>query len=234
MVQKAVKAKQSKEELVKTTEVAGFPDHVSSGQVLTLARHSRERLRRDHGKVTPQSAISNRPSAIQTRRSTKPMVWIRRCQAHPQRSRPQRGHLCHRCVLQLATSRPYPENPQFLPTHFSSTAMLEFHSRIGVALAPALAFCRAFETGADSGLRAGERQVCGNNPPRSAGTKCGGATMRVRMVLAVIVAWRSRPVPLRRPPPEQFRAGCSTSRARRCPARLSPRNRRTCRGRARP
>jgi glyoxylase-like metal-dependent hydrolase (beta-lactamase superfamily II) len=37
MVQKAVKAKQSKEELVKTTEVSGFPDHVSSGQVLTLA-----------------------------------------------------------------------------------------------------------------------------------------------------------------------------------------------------
>ncbi len=37
IVQKGVKAKKSKEEIVKTTEVAGFPDHVSSGQVLTLA-----------------------------------------------------------------------------------------------------------------------------------------------------------------------------------------------------
>ena len=37
IVQKAVKAKQSKDELVKTTEIPGFPDHVSSGQVLTLA-----------------------------------------------------------------------------------------------------------------------------------------------------------------------------------------------------
>ena len=37
MVQKAVKAKQSKDELVKATEVPGFPDHVASGQVLTLA-----------------------------------------------------------------------------------------------------------------------------------------------------------------------------------------------------
>ena len=37
MVQKAVKAKQSKDELVKATAVPGFPDHVSSGQVLTLA-----------------------------------------------------------------------------------------------------------------------------------------------------------------------------------------------------
>jgi glyoxylase-like metal-dependent hydrolase (beta-lactamase superfamily II) len=37
MVQKAVKAKQSKDELAKTSEVAGFPDHASSGQVLTLA-----------------------------------------------------------------------------------------------------------------------------------------------------------------------------------------------------
>jgi glyoxylase-like metal-dependent hydrolase (beta-lactamase superfamily II) len=37
MVQKAVKAKQSKDELVKTAEVRGFADHASSGQVLTLA-----------------------------------------------------------------------------------------------------------------------------------------------------------------------------------------------------
>lgn len=37
MVQKAVKAKQSKDELAKTSEVPGFPDHVSNGQVLTLA-----------------------------------------------------------------------------------------------------------------------------------------------------------------------------------------------------
>jgi len=37
MAQKAVKAKQSKDELVKATAVPGFPDHVSSGQVLTLA-----------------------------------------------------------------------------------------------------------------------------------------------------------------------------------------------------
>jgi cyclase len=37
IVQKGVKAKKSKEELVKTTAVPGFPDHVSSGQVLTLA-----------------------------------------------------------------------------------------------------------------------------------------------------------------------------------------------------
>ena len=35
IVQKAIKAKQSKEELVKTTEIPGFPDHGSSGQVLT-------------------------------------------------------------------------------------------------------------------------------------------------------------------------------------------------------
>ena len=37
MVQKAVTAKQSKDELLKTPEVPGFPDHASSGQVLTLA-----------------------------------------------------------------------------------------------------------------------------------------------------------------------------------------------------
>jgi glyoxylase-like metal-dependent hydrolase (beta-lactamase superfamily II) len=37
LVEKAVKAKQSKEELAKTTEIPGFPDHVSSGQVLTIA-----------------------------------------------------------------------------------------------------------------------------------------------------------------------------------------------------
>ena len=37
MVQKAVKAKQSKDELVKATEVPGFSEHASSGQVLTLA-----------------------------------------------------------------------------------------------------------------------------------------------------------------------------------------------------
>jgi glyoxylase-like metal-dependent hydrolase (beta-lactamase superfamily II) len=37
MVQKAVKAKQSKDELLKTPEVQGFPEHASSGQVLTLA-----------------------------------------------------------------------------------------------------------------------------------------------------------------------------------------------------
>ena len=37
MVQKAVKAKQSKDELAKASEVPGFPDHASSGQVLTLA-----------------------------------------------------------------------------------------------------------------------------------------------------------------------------------------------------
>jgi glyoxylase-like metal-dependent hydrolase (beta-lactamase superfamily II) len=37
IVQKGVKAKKPKEEVVKTTEVPGFPDHVSSGQVLTLA-----------------------------------------------------------------------------------------------------------------------------------------------------------------------------------------------------
>jgi glyoxylase-like metal-dependent hydrolase (beta-lactamase superfamily II) len=36
-VEKAVKAKQSKEELTKMTEIAGFPDHASSGQVLTIA-----------------------------------------------------------------------------------------------------------------------------------------------------------------------------------------------------
>jgi hypothetical protein len=36
-VQKAVKAKQSKDELAKTTEVPGFSDHASSGQLLTLA-----------------------------------------------------------------------------------------------------------------------------------------------------------------------------------------------------
>jgi len=37
IVQKGVKAKKSKEEIVKTTEVSGFTEHVSSGQVLTLA-----------------------------------------------------------------------------------------------------------------------------------------------------------------------------------------------------
>ena len=37
IVQKAVKAKQSKDELVKATEVPGFSEHASSGQVLTLA-----------------------------------------------------------------------------------------------------------------------------------------------------------------------------------------------------
>ncbi len=37
IVQKGVKGKKSKEEIVKTAEVPGFPDHVSSGQVLTLA-----------------------------------------------------------------------------------------------------------------------------------------------------------------------------------------------------
>jgi glyoxylase-like metal-dependent hydrolase (beta-lactamase superfamily II) len=37
MVQKAVKARQSKEELQKTTEIPGFPEHASSGQVLTIA-----------------------------------------------------------------------------------------------------------------------------------------------------------------------------------------------------
>lgn len=37
IVQKAVKAKQPKDELVKTTEISGFPDHASSGQVLTVA-----------------------------------------------------------------------------------------------------------------------------------------------------------------------------------------------------
>jgi cyclase len=37
IVQKAVKAKQSKDELVKTTGIPGFPDHASSGQVLTVA-----------------------------------------------------------------------------------------------------------------------------------------------------------------------------------------------------
>jgi glyoxylase-like metal-dependent hydrolase (beta-lactamase superfamily II) len=36
-VEKAVKSKQSKEELQKMTEIAGFPDHASSGQVLTIA-----------------------------------------------------------------------------------------------------------------------------------------------------------------------------------------------------
>jgi cyclase len=36
-VQKAIKAKQSKDELVKTTEIPGFPDHASMGQVLTIA-----------------------------------------------------------------------------------------------------------------------------------------------------------------------------------------------------
>ena len=36
-VEKAVKAKQSKEELTKLTEIAGFPDHAGSGQVLTIA-----------------------------------------------------------------------------------------------------------------------------------------------------------------------------------------------------
>src|SRR4029079_18474812 len=36
MVQQAVKAKPSKDELAKASEVPGFPDHVSSGQVLTL------------------------------------------------------------------------------------------------------------------------------------------------------------------------------------------------------
>jgi hypothetical protein len=37
MAQKAVKAKKSKDELVKANEVPGFPDHAASGQVLTLA-----------------------------------------------------------------------------------------------------------------------------------------------------------------------------------------------------
>jgi glyoxylase-like metal-dependent hydrolase (beta-lactamase superfamily II) len=37
IVQKAVTAKQSKEELAKTAEIPGFPDHASSGQVLTIA-----------------------------------------------------------------------------------------------------------------------------------------------------------------------------------------------------
>ncbi len=37
IVEKAITAKQSKEELVKTTEIPGFPDHASSGQVLTVA-----------------------------------------------------------------------------------------------------------------------------------------------------------------------------------------------------
>jgi glyoxylase-like metal-dependent hydrolase (beta-lactamase superfamily II) len=37
MAQQAVKAKQSKEELQKTTEIPGFPDHASNGQVLTIA-----------------------------------------------------------------------------------------------------------------------------------------------------------------------------------------------------
>ena len=37
LVQKAVRARQSKEELQKTAEIPGFPDHASSGQVLTVA-----------------------------------------------------------------------------------------------------------------------------------------------------------------------------------------------------
>jgi glyoxylase-like metal-dependent hydrolase (beta-lactamase superfamily II) len=37
IVQKGIKSKQSKEELVKTAEITGFPDHVSTGQVLTVA-----------------------------------------------------------------------------------------------------------------------------------------------------------------------------------------------------
>jgi glyoxylase-like metal-dependent hydrolase (beta-lactamase superfamily II) len=37
IVEKAVKAKTSKEELVKTAEIPGFPDHGSSGQILTTA-----------------------------------------------------------------------------------------------------------------------------------------------------------------------------------------------------
>jgi cyclase len=37
LAQKAVKAGQSKEELQKTTEIPGFPDHASNGQVLTVA-----------------------------------------------------------------------------------------------------------------------------------------------------------------------------------------------------
>ena len=37
IVQKSISAKQSKEELVKTAEIPGFPDHASSGQVLTVA-----------------------------------------------------------------------------------------------------------------------------------------------------------------------------------------------------
>jgi cyclase len=36
-VEKAVKAKQSREDLVKMTEIPGFPDHVSNGQVLSAA-----------------------------------------------------------------------------------------------------------------------------------------------------------------------------------------------------
>jgi cyclase len=37
LVQKAVSARQSKEELQKTAEIPGFPDHASSGQILTVA-----------------------------------------------------------------------------------------------------------------------------------------------------------------------------------------------------
>jgi hypothetical protein len=37
IVQRAVKTKQSKDELVKATEVPRFSDHASGGQVLTLA-----------------------------------------------------------------------------------------------------------------------------------------------------------------------------------------------------
>jgi cyclase len=37
VVQKAIKARQSKEELAKTTGIPGFPDYAASGQVLTVA-----------------------------------------------------------------------------------------------------------------------------------------------------------------------------------------------------
>ena len=37
LVQKGVRARQSKEELQKTAEIPGFPEHASSGQILTVA-----------------------------------------------------------------------------------------------------------------------------------------------------------------------------------------------------
>jgi cyclase len=37
IVQKGIGSKQSKDEIAKTAEIPGFPDHVSSGQVLTVA-----------------------------------------------------------------------------------------------------------------------------------------------------------------------------------------------------